>query len=79
MNLPLGGHAGVFDGHCPEFTLRLLSLFRESVSFLLFLRKRERTVIGRFKLKKNGFVFQTVPRFEEYLIFFNMEGHGEGE
>lgn len=44
VNLPLGDLTGIFDHHCPEFTLRLLSLFRESISFLLFLRKRESAV-----------------------------------
>lgn len=44
-NLPLGDHAGIFDHHCPEFTVRLFSLFRESISFLLLLRKWESAVI----------------------------------
>ena len=67
-NFPLYDDAGISD-YYSEFTVSLLSLFWESKSFLLFLRKWKNTFIDYvLTLCFNGFSFLTMSHFEEYLI-----------
>ena len=69
-NFPLYD-AGISDLYYSEFTVRLLSLFWESKSFLLFLRKWKNTFIDYVLiLCFNGFSFLTMSHFEEYLIMW---------